>query len=398
MNSKGAMIALAIIAFLMAAVLVLVIVKMLFGGRLRMPGGRARQARLGIVDAFDLDRQRQLIIVRRDNTEHLIMIGGPNDLVIESEIVRVEARDLRRDKAGEFAGLANDGRIPAPFAAPGERSDQPELVQPPLEPTQSFAVPVEAMLPPPLPPASQSNAGIASMPSIEADLQRTPTFPLPPRRPPPPERRPMPPPRPDPSRMEPARAEGGTEAFDMTTRPLVQVPAQPSIDAPVALNPPPPGPMSSGTGPSGTGSSGTGSSGTGSSGTGPSGTGSLGSTPPTPLVAPAPATPRTMPPSFLKPLPPRPPLRPLVRTNPRPPGAQEPTPLSPPAPAPSMPSPVEPPPIEAKTPEVVAPSLEAPVTLPPVIPPAPPIASAPEKDALESLEEEMAKLLGRGPS
>ncbi len=97
-ENKPLMFAAAVIAFLIAALLLLVIIRMLFGGRLRMPGGRARQARLGVVDAFDLDRQRQLIIVRRDNTEHLIMIGGPNDVLIESEIVRVEAREGRRDK------------------------------------------------------------------------------------------------------------------------------------------------------------------------------------------------------------------------------------------------------------------------------------------------------------
>ena len=51
------------------------------------------------------------------------MIGGPNDLLIESEIVRVEARDLRRDKAPEFMGGSSDGRIPAPFAQPVDRAD-----------------------------------------------------------------------------------------------------------------------------------------------------------------------------------------------------------------------------------------------------------------------------------
>ena len=62
------------------------------GGRLAMTGqdrGRARQPRLGIIDVYDLDRQRQLILLRRDNVEHLLLIGGPNDVVIETNIVRV---------------------------------------------------------------------------------------------------------------------------------------------------------------------------------------------------------------------------------------------------------------------------------------------------------------------
>ena len=121
LGTKGGAIAVAVVAFFFAAVLVLIIVRMLFGGKLRLPGGRARQARLGIVDAFDLDRQRQLIIIRRDNTEHLILIGGPNDLLIEPEIVRVEAREFRnREKEPGFG----DARIPAPFTPPRPTRDK----------------------------------------------------------------------------------------------------------------------------------------------------------------------------------------------------------------------------------------------------------------------------------
>ena len=51
-------------------------------------GGRVQ--RLAVTDAFPLDREgRKLVIIRRDNVEHLIMIGGPNnDMLIESNIVR----------------------------------------------------------------------------------------------------------------------------------------------------------------------------------------------------------------------------------------------------------------------------------------------------------------------
>src|SRR4051794_33504564 len=62
-----------------------------------LPGqdrGRARQPRLGIVDIYDLDRQRQLILLRRDNVEHLLLIGGPNDVVIETNIVRIPGARL----------------------------------------------------------------------------------------------------------------------------------------------------------------------------------------------------------------------------------------------------------------------------------------------------------------
>ena len=61
-----------------AALVVLALVyRLVFAHRLRVPGGRTRQPRLGLVDAFSLDGQRQLVLVRRDNVEHLVMIGGP---------------------------------------------------------------------------------------------------------------------------------------------------------------------------------------------------------------------------------------------------------------------------------------------------------------------------------
>lgn len=49
-------------------------------------GGRNRVPRLAVVDATAVDAQRRLVLVRRDNVEHLILIGGPNDITIEPGI------------------------------------------------------------------------------------------------------------------------------------------------------------------------------------------------------------------------------------------------------------------------------------------------------------------------
>ncbi len=70
-------------------------VRQIQGGRLRVrgqAGGRQRQPRLGIVDTYDLDRQRQLVLIRRDNVEHLIMVGGSSDVVVETNILRSGSR------------------------------------------------------------------------------------------------------------------------------------------------------------------------------------------------------------------------------------------------------------------------------------------------------------------
>jgi hypothetical protein len=46
----------------------------------------AKGARLGVSETFDVDTDRRLILVRRDDVEHLVMIGGEHDLVIEQNI------------------------------------------------------------------------------------------------------------------------------------------------------------------------------------------------------------------------------------------------------------------------------------------------------------------------
>ena len=47
---------------------------------------RQRDRRLGVVETASVDGRRKLMLVRRDDVEHLIMTGGPVDVVIETGI------------------------------------------------------------------------------------------------------------------------------------------------------------------------------------------------------------------------------------------------------------------------------------------------------------------------
>src|ERR1700727_2240666 len=58
------------------------------GNRLGSNTARGRMPRLAVIDAAAVDGRRRLVLVRRDNIEHLLMIGGPTDIVVESNIVR----------------------------------------------------------------------------------------------------------------------------------------------------------------------------------------------------------------------------------------------------------------------------------------------------------------------
>jgi flagellar protein FliO/FliZ len=77
------------------------IVRRFGSGRLGA-GTRGRQPRLAVIDYASVDNRRRLILVRRDNVEHLLMIGGPSDIVVEPNIVRAvpAARDVARAPAG----------------------------------------------------------------------------------------------------------------------------------------------------------------------------------------------------------------------------------------------------------------------------------------------------------
>ncbi len=55
------------------------------GGRISMPGG---QRRLHVVEMSPIDGKRRLVLIRRDHTEHLLLLGPTNELVIETDIAR----------------------------------------------------------------------------------------------------------------------------------------------------------------------------------------------------------------------------------------------------------------------------------------------------------------------
>jgi flagellar protein FliO/FliZ len=59
--------------------------KTLFPGR-DGQGFARREKRLGVVETASIDQKRKLLLVRRDDIEHLIMIGGPVDMVVETGI------------------------------------------------------------------------------------------------------------------------------------------------------------------------------------------------------------------------------------------------------------------------------------------------------------------------
>lgn len=57
--------------------------------------GRAADRRLHIVEIAPLDVRRKLVLLRRDDREHLVLLGANSDIVIESGIAAPQDADTR---------------------------------------------------------------------------------------------------------------------------------------------------------------------------------------------------------------------------------------------------------------------------------------------------------------
>lgn len=73
------------IVIILAAIAVLVLAVMIFKSFNSRVRGR-KGSRLGISEYYELDKTRRLVLVRRDDVEHLMLVGGAQDVVIESSI------------------------------------------------------------------------------------------------------------------------------------------------------------------------------------------------------------------------------------------------------------------------------------------------------------------------
>jgi flagellar protein FliO/FliZ len=126
---------------------------------------RGRMPRLAVIDAAAVDNRRRLVLVRRDNVEHLLMIGGPSDIVVEPNIVRaMPNRDQMapRPAVGEqppriaplpdTAWSEEAARADARATEPFDLHPEPQMPEPPPRPARpTFGDDVRRPAPQPVP-------------------------------------------------------------------------------------------------------------------------------------------------------------------------------------------------------------------------------------------------------
>jgi len=133
------------LVLLLIVLLVIKIVRNLTFGTF-VAGGRTRKTRLAVMDATAVDSQRRLVLVRRDDVEHLILVGGPTDVVVEQNI-RLSAPSLRPQVDPAPSVPAREAAAPQPAEPPVAPPVQPrnppraEDVTPPPQPVVHRPVP-----------------------------------------------------------------------------------------------------------------------------------------------------------------------------------------------------------------------------------------------------------------
>lgn len=216
-------------------------------------GGRNRQPRLQVLDATAVDARRRLVLVRRDNVEHLVMIGGPTDIVIESGIGAIPiVRDVQEPELKALPRQESEQKRAEPTIQQERRPALPQ--QQPVAAAAPVSVPEEPARQPqrPEPPApaprpapvAAAAAQVPPRPSTPPQPVSTPVTarePVPPARQVAPERetvRPTPPPIPVAAAPAAAVLPMAAASLDMAAARTEPRRAEPVVPAPAPVAPP----------------------------------------------------------------------------------------------------------------------------------------------------------------
>ncbi|MBR0777086.1 flagellar biosynthetic protein FliO [Bradyrhizobium diazoefficiens] len=266
-----------IVAFIVVLALIGVaawLVRRFANSRLGANTQRGRMPRLAVIDAAAVDGRRRLVLVRRDNVEHLLMIGGPTDIVVEPNIVRAAPG---RDQLPQRQSPAEPPRLaPMPDTAWADEAPRPEVLdhpepqmpEPPPRPSRpSFADevrrpapalaerrsdPLAGFTPEPVAPRPEREPRPEPMPPRVARTE-PPLMPRPPRQSepvkvppvraeraaaPPPPPVPQAPPVPPPAPAAPSSAEQNLAEMAQRLEAALRRPAGETVAPPVAPEPP----------------------------------------------------------------------------------------------------------------------------------------------------------------
>ena len=128
-------------------------------GRSRAKSGALSHTRIEILETKIIDAERKFVLVRCDDVEHLVMVGGPADVVVENDVRKVRGPGAAPAK---IPGFETERRAPA--------------LTPPPAPARTFdpvaAVPKAPETRRPSPDTRQTSAA-ARAPAVQPPLARS---------------------------------------------------------------------------------------------------------------------------------------------------------------------------------------------------------------------------------
>ncbi|MDQ0509407.1 hypothetical protein [Ancylobacter amanitiformis] len=190
-------------------VLLLILLVVLLGRRKRRQAHTlAVGHRLAIVDQVPIDETRRLVLIQRDDIQHLVILGGGSDFLVESGIPTARTHAAAR--------IHDAAHPPAPaLAQPPAQPPAPIPAIAPLDPTPEFARPAPVR---PAPPRAA-----AEPPPRPLDMTSTPLAPV---------------------QATPAAARAPSGPDIVRQRATPQARPEPATRGEPALEPPPPPPPS----------------------------------------------------------------------------------------------------------------------------------------------------------
>lgn len=82
-----------------------------FGERLTTAPSAGGERRLALIEVRPLDAKRKLVLLRRDDREHLVLLGASGDLLIESGIPARESKPADTAPAPQGAATSPDNLV-----------------------------------------------------------------------------------------------------------------------------------------------------------------------------------------------------------------------------------------------------------------------------------------------
>lgn len=156
-------------AALVLLVILLVIVRLIRGLTFGtyVAGGKNRKTRLAVMDATAVDSHRRLVLVRRDDIEHLILIGGPTDVVVERDIRMVPSR------RPILTGDGQPQQQPQPARPAGEQQ-RPQQQPPAPTPARRPEPPRQQVAPSTPAPHREPTLPLSSPPRVQQPVAQAP--------------------------------------------------------------------------------------------------------------------------------------------------------------------------------------------------------------------------------